>query len=489
MTLTQEVGLRPEEVFLARSPSCEYDARLDFEAPEFEDDVPKTTTLFAVRNLLSQAGLDKARFGAADWNPLAAIIQRGSRVLLKPNWVHHRNRSGLGLTCLVTHSAVIEAVLRYVLKARPASVVVGDAPIQGCDFRRLAHDAGFERLGHVSTGRSPEVTIRDLRCVHLPRSTAPQVPNPGRDADCYVLVDLGSESLLEPITHERSEFRVTMYDPRDMRRNHQRGRHRYLIAREVLDADVVINLPKLKTHKKVGITGALKNMVGINGHKEFLPHHRKGGSAQGGDCYSGSSRLKRIAEELLDISNQSKSTHLRFLLPRLGKLAIMVETLIGGDDNLTGSWYGNDTVWRTCLDLQRILYYGRADGSLSDVPQRTVLSITDGIIAGEGDGPLAPSPVEFGLLSMGTNTAALEWVHGLLMGFDPEKIPLLRQAFRVSPWPLTHLRPGELVIRLDGSRCRAEHLFRQAGRAFQPPRGWIGKCEQQTDRTKECAAQ
>ena len=86
--------------------------------------------------------------------------------------------------------------------------------------------------------------------------------------------------------------------------NHQIGRHRYLIAREIIEADLVINLPKLKSHKKSCVTGALKNLIGINGNKEFLPHHRKGGSESGGDCYEGGSSLKLAAENLYDFANR-----------------------------------------------------------------------------------------------------------------------------------------------------------------------------------------
>ena len=105
--------------------------------------------------------------------------------------------------------------------------------------------------------------------------------------DRFVLFDLGADSLLEPVTDGGASFRVTCYDPRLLARTHAPGRHQYLIARDVLDADVIINLPKLKTHKKAGITCALKNLIGINGNKEFLPHHRVGGAGAGGNCYPG----------------------------------------------------------------------------------------------------------------------------------------------------------------------------------------------------------
>lgn len=38
--------------------------------------------------------------------------------------------------------------------------------------------------------------------------------------------------------------------------------HELEVAREVLDADVIINLPKLKTHQMMGLTCAVKNMFG-----------------------------------------------------------------------------------------------------------------------------------------------------------------------------------------------------------------------------------
>jgi uncharacterized protein (DUF362 family)/NAD-dependent dihydropyrimidine dehydrogenase PreA subunit len=38
--------------------------------------------------------------------------------------------------------------------------------------------------------------------------------------------------------------------------------HRLEVAQEVISADVIVNLPKLKTHQMVGMTGAVKNMFG-----------------------------------------------------------------------------------------------------------------------------------------------------------------------------------------------------------------------------------
>ena len=73
------------------------------------------------------------------------------------------------------------------------------------------------------------------------------------------------------------------YDMAETNARHNGDRHEYLLCRTPMDADVFINLPKLKTHKKVGVTCALKNLVGINANKNWLPHHTEGTPDQGGD--------------------------------------------------------------------------------------------------------------------------------------------------------------------------------------------------------------
>jgi len=298
-----------------------------------------------------------------------------------------------------------------------------------------------------------------------------------RPMDEFVLYDVGSDSALEAITGPNSEFRVTMYNPDLLNRTHKPGKHQYLIARDVIDADVVINVPKLKTHKKACITGALKNLVGINGHKEYLPHHRKGGALGGGDCYSGRSHLKRVVEDLLDATNRAQGTVTKGILSYAVRLGMAVGSVAGANNNYEGSWHGNDTVWRMSLDLQRVLHYGRADGTLTDHAQRTVLTITDAIIAGQGEGPLAPTPIELGIMTLGVNPAAVEWVHALLMGLDPERIPLTREAFGPHRYPLTHFPPDDIAIRVDGHPVVATELFARHGRAFRVPSGWRGHAE------------
>jgi hypothetical protein len=322
------------------------------------------------------------------------------------------------------------------------------------------------------------VSLRDFRCVTLPGGQIHRQPcESARGRDQYVLFDLGTRSLLEPITTADTPFRVAMYDPQALKRTHGPGRHQYLVAREVVEADVVINMPKLKTHRKAGLTGALKNMVGINGHKSYLPHHRQGSPETHGDCYRRSSRLKSCAEDMLDRANVARHSAARFLLSRIAWVMRQLNRLGGDDGDVDGGWHGNDTVWRTCLDVQRILHYGKLDGTMAATPQRQVLNITDAIVAGEGEGPLAPDPIPLGIVSFGSNAAAVDWVHALLMGFDPEAIPIVRESFAPHEYPLADFTPDCIRVYVDGETCGLCELPGRFGRVFHPARGWKGHCE------------
>jgi uncharacterized protein (DUF362 family) len=467
-------------VYCTKAAGTDYYTCAPIVAPELPAGYATTSAVIGLRTLLQQAELDDARYGTRDWNPMAGLIKRGDRVLIKPNWVRHSNGSGQGLGCLVTHPSVIEAVLVYVLKAQPGSVVIGDAPVQGCDFEVLRSWCKLDAMLRAFDGDEVRPEIRDFRRTLLPGGKLSSLPiENNRPLDQYVLFDLAGASDLEAVSTKHSQFRVSMYDPDALGRTHTRGVHQYLIAREAIEADVVINVPKLKTHKKACITGALKNMVGINGHKEYLPHHRKGGSDDGGDCYPGRSRSKVFAENLLDATNRTKHPESKYALSQVYRLTMALGKLVGMATDLEGSWFGNDTVWRMSLDIQRIIHYGQLGGRMSEKPTRRVITITDAIVSGEGDGPLSPTPKRFGVMTLGLNVAALEWVHALLMGFDPSRIPLTAGAFEAHAYSLASFQPEDIAVNFDGKHVSIGDVAANYSNPFRPPEGWRGHCELQ----------
>lgn len=431
-----------------------------------------------VRSVLADLGLDRARFGTPGWNPIGALVAPGARIVIKPNWVMHRNAGPGGMECLVTHPSVLRAVLDYVLKAKPSSVVVGDAPIQDCDFGALMGYGFGAVVEHLRALGAP-VEVADFRRTTLHQDGHALAVNEDlRAMDRYVLVDLGARSLLEPISADAARFRVTRYDPRRMRDTHAPGRHQYLVAREVLEADLVVNLPKLKTHMKAGITASLKNLVGINGNKDYLPHHRKGSATFGGDNYPRFSILKAAAEMLLDLAN--RNLHRPALVRECNRLVyylLVADLKLGGSGNVEGGWHGNDTVWRMCLDLNRVLLYADADGNVGDAPVRAELSITDAVVAGEGEGPLRPEPREMGVVMGALNPASSDHVAALLMGLDPRRIPIILESFDVKDLPIASFAPDRIECILNGDPVAVGELVRKAGAVLKTSAGWSGHCE------------
>lgn len=381
------------------------------------------------------------------------VVPPGARVVVKPNWVMHRNDGPWGIEPLVTHAAVIRAVVMEILRSNPAHVIVGDAPLQACDFAALLRTTALDAWGDaLQTADSRFLGIRDFRrTISEIRDGVRFAREDQRPRDEFVLFDLGTDSLLEPITDRRGRFRVTQYDPSQMVTTHGTGRHQYLVARDILEADVVFNLPKLKTHKKAGFTCALKNLIGINGNKEYLPHHRLGGSEAGGDCYPGRSRLKRALEFAFDRQNLATSASGRRTWTQATRVLDRLVRASGDVLGVEGSWSGNDTIWRTCLDLNRIMLYGRPDGSLADGPQRSVIHIVDAIVAGQGDGPLAPQPLPLRRLFGGTSAPAVDWVAAQLLGYEPERIPIAREAFGAFRWPIAGFSPADITLVGDGA--------------------------------------
>jgi hypothetical protein len=135
-----------------------------------------------------------------------------------------------------------------------------------------------------------------------------------------------------------------------------------------------------------------------------------------------------------------------------------------------GSWAGNDTIWRTCLDLNRILLYGRPDGTLAETVQRRVLHVVDAVVAGQGDGPLAPRPLPLGALAGGDSAPAVDWVGARLLGYEPRVVPLVREAFGGFRWPLTRLEPEQVRVTGDLGEGRAETVW--APLPVHHPLGW-----------------
>jgi len=443
---------------------------------------PENHVYGLVRAALRDAGADAEHDGTARWNPLGRWIRRGDRVFVLPNFVMHRRprESARDFSGKCTHASVVRAVLDYAVVAAgdPSLVTFGNAPIQGCDFDRVAADTGAASVGEAYrrlTGAG--VGPVDLRAVSS-RVTAygalKEVRR--RDTEGAYDVDLGLGSLLEPLAVSgagRAEFRVGDYAPEATMRFHGPGRHLYVVSRRVLDADVIISVPKLKTHQKVGLTCALKGTVGAIARKECLAHHRRGAPERGGDEFPRDSAARDLVSRMLD-RTAGPDTRLRANVLRVASKVAARALRVGPGGIWGGSWFGNDTAWRMALDIARILRFWRA-GALGSTPARHHLVVVDGIVAGEGDGPLRPSGRPAGVVAFAADPCAADVVCARLMAFDPWRIPLVRESFAPGSLPLTGADPSRVSALLDGAPIGLDALPAVAPPPFEEPKGWRGR--------------
>jgi uncharacterized protein (DUF362 family) len=141
-----------------------------------------------------------------------------------------------------------------------------------------------------------------------------------------------------------------------------------------------------------------------------------------------------------------------------------------------------------CVDLNRCLYYSDAKGEHFDAPApvRRVLTVMDGIVAGEGAGPLAPKDVPLGVVLTATDPVALDLAAVRLMGFDEKKLPKLSEPMRDTGLRITAVRRPEDVCvieaRAAGNDCVERDLQDlETERVFEAHPGWQGHVER-TDR-------
>lgn len=230
---------------------------------------------------------------------LEKIISPGNRVLLKPNVLSIRPPED----AVTTHPAVVAAMCELIKEA-------GGVPVVG-------DGSGIIRPGSTSTSQALKVS--------------------GIEA---VAFSCGAEL----INFETSGYvEVDVPGARQFPRLH--------IAKAVLEADVVISLPKLKTHELTLYTGAVKNFFGT------IPQ-----------------KTRKQAHALEDRNR-----------------------------------FGNAIV-----DIYSVVK-----------PQ---ISVMDGVIGMEGNGPSGGTPVKAGVIMASHDCVALDIIASELIGVDPMKVPTNRTA-------------------------------------------------------------
>jgi uncharacterized protein (DUF362 family) len=441
----------------------------------------------SVRGALALLGLDERRFDTSEWNPLADIIRPGNKVVIKPNMVRdfHEDRKS-GTKALITHASIIRAVVDYVYLAcgGTGEVAICDSPQNDADWTGLWNAFRFDELLAFYSAVAPafKITIYDCRIeavkkVHgvvVERHKRPEDPNG------YFPIDLGDASEFAAVPERFGKLYGAEYDISQTADHHRPGKHEYLVAGSFLAADVIINVPKWKTHKKSGITVWIKSAIGICGDKNWLPHHTEGTPKEGGDQFPADTVKYKTEQRVVAATKKA--------LKRAGKAGSYVGSALRklgsyvfGDTNKnairSGNWHGNDTIWRTTLDLHKCWIYADKQGKLQQSPQRKFLCIVDGIVSGEGNGPLAPTPRHDGIVIAGSDPIAVDTTAATLMGFDPDRLRILVRAPAARGFDLYRVKREEIACSSNepgwtGAVGDLTNLL-----DWQPHFGWVGHVE------------
>lgn len=401
-----------------------------------------------VRECLIGLGYDKEHFGTNAWNPLGELLCPGETVVIKPNLVMDQNGNKQvkenAMECLVTHPSCVRAICDYCVIALKGQgrIVIADAPMQGCDFKALIKKTHLDDLVQFYLEKGIQVELLDLRQFQATFDDNKVIVHKEFTASQGILVHMGCKS-----AHYHSgcnqQYQVSDYEKDETIAHHHDEVHDYELAKTILEADLLINFCKPKTHRLAGITAAMKNLVGATYNKATLPHRCAGSKSEGGDAYLHKNWLKRRADWALTqkIRAEAKQKYKTATLLRFVYGAFLVAgRTLGKDDFYIGSWYGNDTIWRTVVDLNYIVKFADKEGSLHNTQQRKILCLGDMIVAGQRNGPVSPEPKELGAVLASEDAAAFDETVCRIMGFDPDKIPLLKNIRQNKTW-ITYQEP------------------------------------------------
>ncbi|HVN56663.1 MAG TPA: DUF362 domain-containing protein [Bacteroidales bacterium] len=466
------IEYNPQSTYPLVSPFSPSEIYREYKLKEISSEINPVYS--QVRSALYDLGLDRDNFGKETWNPFSDFISPGNRVVIKPNWVREMNPLSDDISGLVSHPSVVRAVLDYVLLALKdeGEVIIGDAPIQSADFEKLAERLKIDEVINFYNGKTGvKISVEDFR-------SEIKMYGPSGEVSChkfsenknFVNVDLAGDSFFEGVMDKFRKFRVTNYDPGRMFEYHGPGKNIYRIFKPVLEADVVINIPKLKTHRKAGITCCMKNSVGIIGTKDALVHHTRGSRKEGGDAYPYFNILKWMNERMYEMREKTENAGLQKSLTFLIGMNDGIMKRLGTNLVFEGNWYGNMTLWRMLLDINNILFYCDRNGIMKEDEQRKVFFLVDAVVGGEKDGPLKPVNKPAGLLIAGWNPVLIDLISAKLIGFDYGKITTLSKALENGFLGFNEGNIAESQVWFNGKMTGAAAL--EAVAHFEPSAGW-----------------
>lgn len=447
----------------------------------------------AVRKSLQLLRLDEENFGSANWNPLKNTVKPGMTVVIKPNWVLSRHFGKKDVWSVITHPSVIRAITDYVWIALEGKgkIIIADAPQYNCNFAELMSISGTKELQNFyNTIDGPPIEIHDFRRYWSPRRHFPSMKQPVKgDPKGTQIVNLGTDSCAYGL-QKIDRVYGAVYHRSETRRHHTGERQEYSLSKTILEADAVICIPKLKVHKKVGVTLNMKNFVGAATNTNFHTHFIIGSPSEGGDQHPDNTydekekKIIAIERWMYDTFLAKQSIPLEYIHRSifflhgtfLKPFGIKVRKARRVFD--AGAWHGNNTAWRFVVDLARAIVFADKKGEMHNHPVRNVFSIIDGIIAGDNKGPLEPDPKSAGVILASQNIISSDIVATRLMGLDYKKLKIFQNVLNQDKFDFGIKKVEDIPVYAEEEKLKnCLHDNKDPLFNFKPHPGWKNHIE------------
>ena len=338
-------------------------------------------------------------------SPLEDLISPGDTVLIKPNWVDFG-------PAVYTRPEVVRPLIDMAVFAGAARIIVGDGGGTYDTTVSVMNDAGYASMVGSLNSLYTGVDIETVNLNAL--SNGWHWVSMGSDSSFagsgYVQYDLGAGGV--------TLFEHTYYSTPDPQGVNPGGDVMgwYAVSDEVLAADVIINVSKMKTHELMMATMSIKNLVGCTIGSTY--------NEDADDCQP---RIPHSKTEMED------------------------------------NFFNNDIFWRAILDMSKILLYADENGIMQLTQQRMYLNVVDGIQALEksehheyGGGGL---PYDRHVVLAGVDPAAVDAVGTRIMGYDYTVIPSVNNTVAEILHPIGTNDPEDIVVIGDTIDSDIDHVF------------------------------
>lgn len=346
--------------------------------------------------------VERLELGSSE-NPLDDLIDEGDTVLFKPNWV------GFG-PGTYTRPEVVRPLIDMAIIAGADHIYIGDGGEDVSLTDYVMDSANYTTMVSILASRYPGT---DIQTVNLNERNAG-----------WHWISLGSDSSFAGSGYSNYDLgtgSTTLYGSDYYHASDTLGVNPdgdclgwYAVNDYVLNADVIINVPKLKTHQEMIATNSLKNFVGLTLSS----------------TYNDSSNMERIAHH---------------------------------HQPLEENYFTNDIFWRAILDMNKIVLYADVDGVLQSAQQRKYLTVVDAIQSMEksqhhsyGGGGI---PYDTYCIMAGVDPVAVDAVGCRIMGYDYSVIPSIYNADSDILHPIGTNDPDKVAVIGDNINSSFSYVF------------------------------